>query len=188
MIGRRLPYGITALAVLALVALAYASQGWIRPVTAGAEAPDFTYSDLDGEPKSLSDFRGKVVLVNVWATWCGPCRVEMPSMQRLYEEMADDGFEILAVSIDAREGERDVVGNPGGNVRDFADELGLTFSILLDPAGTVQRTYQTTGVPESFLVDGDGVIRRKVAGGIEWDTPALKEQVRGLLEEAQGRS
>ncbi len=185
MTGGKLPYGITALAVLGLVALAYASQGWIRPVTAGAQAPDFTYPDLTGQTLSLEEHRGKVVLVNVWATWCGPCRVEMPSMQRLYEEMAADGFEILAVSIDARPGERDATGNPGGDVRSFAEEFGLTFPILLDPAGTVQRTYQTTGVPESFLVDGDGVIRRKVAGGIEWDTPALKEQVRGLLEEAR---
>ena len=185
MTSGKLPYGITAVAVLGLVALAYASQGWIRPVTAGAEAPDIRYPDLRGEEIALSELRGQVVLVNVWATWCGPCRVEMPSMQRLYEEMSDDGFQILAVSIDAAPGERDASGNIGGDVRAFVEEYGLTFPILLDPAGTVQRTYQTTGVPESFLVDGDGVIRRKVAGGIEWDTPALKEQVRGLLEEAR---
>ena len=182
----RLPYGITAVLVLALVVLAYASQGWIRPVTAGAEAPDFAYPDLVGDTLSLEGMRGKVVLVNVWATWCGPCRMEMPSMQRVYDEFGDDGFEILAVSIDARQGTRDAMGNLGGDVVGFADELGLTFPILLDPSGSVQRTYQTTGVPESFLVDADGVIRRKIAGGAEWDSPALLEQVRGLLEEARG--
>jgi len=183
--GRKLPYKITALLVLGIVGLAYASQGWIRPVTAGAVAPDFAYPDLEGTSRSLSDFRGSVVLVNVWATWCGPCRTEMPSMQRVYEEFGDDGFEILAVSIDASPGAADATGNIGGDVKSFADDLGLSFPILLDPAGSVQRTYQTTGVPESFLVDAEGVIRRKLAGGAEWDSPALMEQVRGLLEEAR---
>ena len=186
--NRKLPYGITAVLAVGLVALAYASQGWIRPVTAGAAAPDFAYTDLAGAEQALSELRGKVVLVNVWATWCGPCRMEMPSMQRVYEEFADDGFEILAVSIDAAPGERDASGNLGGDVSAFAEELGLTFPILLDPTGSVQRTYQTTGVPESFLVDAEGVIRRKLAGGAEWDSPALVEQVRGLLEEAQAGS
>jgi peroxiredoxin len=107
----------------------------------------------------------------------------MPSMQRLYEALADTDFEILAVSIDAKAGERSADGQIGGNVKAFADELGLTFSILHDPDGKVSQIYQTTGVPETFLVGRDGLIYKKVAGGTEWDAPVNQELVRRLLGE-----
>jgi thiol-disulfide isomerase/thioredoxin len=138
---------------------------------------------MSGNPVRLSDFEGRVVLVNVWATWCAPCRNEMPSMQRLYEALSDTDFEILAVSIDAQPGQSSTDGQPGGDLQAFARELGLTFPILHDPEGKIERIYQTTGVPETFLVGRDGLIYKKVAGGTEWDAPVNQELVRRLLGE-----
>ena len=151
----------------------------------GSVAPEFAATTLDGEPVTLSDYAGKVVLLNIWATWCLPCREEMPSMQRLYESMkgqpgAED-FEILAVSIDAPLMQRDLSGNLGGDLRAFKKEFDLTFPILHDPSGEIRQLYQTTAVPESFVIDKDGVIIKKVAGEQEWDAPVNRELVRRLL-------
>ena len=104
-------------------------------------------------------------------------------MQRLYEALSDTDFEILAVSIDARAGQNDAFGRPGGDLQAFAEEMGLTFPILHDPEGRIERTYQTTGVPETFLIGRDGVIYKKVAGGTEWDAPLNQDLVRRLLAE-----
>jgi peroxiredoxin len=102
-------------------------------------------------------------------------------MQRLYEAVDHENFEILAVSIDAPVGQLDIFGRPGGDLRKFTDELGLTFPILHDPEGSIQRLYQTTGVPESFVIGKDGVIYRKVAGPTEWDAEVNEGLVRRLL-------
>lgn len=178
----RSPYFWAIVFVASVVGIAWMGRENYRPVTTGSDAPDFAYSSLDGGTVSLSDFRGdKVVLVNVWATWCGPCVVEMPSMQRLYESLGDENFEILAVSVDAPFGQMDVGGRPGGDLRRFTDDLGLTFPILHDPDGSIQRLYQTTGVPESFIVGRDGVIYKKVAGPTEWDAAVNEDLVRRLL-------
>jgi peroxiredoxin len=178
----RSPYLWAIIGVFAVVTAAWVGRENYRPVITGAEAPDFTVNTLDGGTVRLSDFRGeKVVLVNVWATWCGPCLVEMPSMQRLYESMEGEDFEILAVSVDARLGERDLSGRLGGDLSAFAEELNLTFPVLHDPAGAIQRLYQTTGVPESFVVGKDGIIYKKVAGDTEWDSTQNEELVRRLL-------
>ena len=147
----------------------------------GYVAPDFAVTTMDGSIKTVELYRGKVVLLNVWATWCGPCLQEMPAMQRLYEALEGTDFEILAVSIDARLGETDVAGRAGGNLRAFAEELGLTFPILHNPAGDIQRVYQTTGVPESFVIDRQGVIVKKIAGPTEWDASVNEELIRRLL-------
>lgn len=175
------PYKVALLLVVAVVAVAWWSRGRIQPVQAGYRAPDFSVTDATGSPVSLANFEGKVLLLNVWATWCGPCEEEMPSMQRLYENFADRGFEIAAISIDAADGEVDVQGNRGGDVLAFAEELGLTFPILLDPSGRIQRTYQTSGVPESFLIGSDGIIYKKVAGSTRWDSDTNAALVERLL-------
>ena len=177
------PYLWAAAAAAMVVVIAWVGRENYQPVITGTSAPDFEVTDMSGNPVHLSDFKGRVVLVNVWATWCAPCRDEMPSMQRLYEALADTDFEILAVSIDAKAGERSADGQIGGNVKAFADELGLTFSILHDPDGKVSQIYQTTGVPETFLIGRDGLIYKKVAGGTEWDAPVNQELVRRLLGE-----
>jgi peroxiredoxin len=166
-----------------VVTIAWAGRESYQPVIAGTSAPDFVATDMAGNQVRLSDYEGRVVLVNVWATWCAPCRNEMPSMQRLYEALGDTDFEILAVSIDAAVGQTSAAGQPGGDLKAFADELGLTFPILHDPEGRIERIYQTTGVPETFLVGRDGLIYKKVAGGTEWDAPVNQGLVRRLLGE-----
>lgn len=177
----RLPYAFALLGVALVVLMAWLNRGRLRPVIPGTPAPEFVVTDLAGNPASLSDHQGKVVMISIWATWCGPCRYEMPSMERLYQELDTDDFEILAVSVDAKVGEFDLGGRAGGNIQAFADSLGLTFPMLHDPSGKIQRLYQTTGVPETFLVGRDGIIYKKVAGGTEWDAPKHRELIQRLL-------
>jgi len=136
-------------------------------------APAFQALRLDGTVAGLGDYRGKVILLNVWATWCLPCRAEMPSMERLLHEFDGTDFRIVAVSVDE---ERSEV------VRQFARELGLTFDILHDPTGEIQRVYQTTGVPESWVIDRSGTIVKKVIGATEWDSPTNTALVLTLLD------
>ncbi|MDE3013867.1 MAG: redoxin domain-containing protein [Gemmatimonadota bacterium] len=175
-----------AVALVAVTAgVAWGTRGSRAFPVPGVPAPSFTATTLTGDTVTLEDYRGQVVLVNIWATWCAPCREEMPSMQRLYEDFTsrDEPFTILAVSVDAPPGQRDAGGNLGGDLKAFADELGLTFPILHDPAGAIQRIYYTTGVPESFVVDREGIIRSRIAGATEWDAPQRKAAIAALLPE-----
>jgi peroxiredoxin len=136
----------------------------VRPIQPGVEAPLFTYPDLNGKEVSLADHRGKVVVVNVWATWCPPCRQEMPSMQKLYEKFKGENFEILAVSIDSEGSEA---------VTPFMRKMNLTFPALLDPGETIRSLYGITGVPESFIIDKKGIVLEKIIGPINWATPEV---------------
>lgn len=182
--GARTPVLLGAGFVLILAGWFYqANKGRLRPVVPGARAPNFVAYELDGRRVTLRDFHGKVVLVNIWATWCPPCREEMPSMQRLYEAVDHPDFEILAVSVDAPFGERDSGGRPGGDLGTFARSMGLTFRILHDPSGKIQQIFQTTGIPESFVLDRRGIIFKKVAGATHWDAPQHVELIRRLLSE-----
>lgn len=160
--------------------------GWMvrdrfLPVDVGTRAPSFPATDLQGRPVRLEELRGQVVLLNIWATWCGPCRDEMPSLERLHKELGPRGLKIVAVSVDAAPGAVAPGGQEGGDVAEFARQLGLTFTIWHDPSGQIQRTYRTTGVPESFIIDRDGVIQKKVIGATEWDTGSHPELIRRLL-------
>ncbi len=178
----RLPYVFAFLFVGAVMVAAWVGRDNFRPVIAGEIAPGFVATTLDGETVSLNDYKGKVVLVNIWATWCAPCREEMPSMQRLHERVADPDFAILAVSVDANLfGSAGWGGRIGGNVSDFADEFGLTFPILLDPSGATADAYHATALPESFLVGRDGIIYKKVAGGTLWDAEEHVALIERLL-------
>ena len=125
----------------------------------GEIAPDFELATLEGNSVKLSHYRGKVVFLNIWATWCPPCREEMPSMEALYQRLKGRQFEMLAVSIDAK-GE-EVVGP-------FAAKYGLTFPMLLDPDNETHRLYGLTGVPETFIVDKSGVVIHKIIGPQNW--------------------
>ena len=172
--------------VLLLAALA--GVGWqyrknFLPMEVGSAAPDFTVHDLQGRSVSLSDLRGQVVLLNIWATWCEPCRQEMPSMQRLNQQMAPQGLKIVAVSIDAAPNQPSDGGHAGGDVAAFVREFGITFPVWVDPSGDIQQLYRTTGVPESFVISKDGTIIKKVIGATEWDTGDKVELVRRLLKE-----
>jgi len=174
--------GIILGLVLLLIGFGWTVRDRFLPVEVGTAAPDFQARDLEGNPVRLADLRGEVVLLNIWATWCPPCREEMPSMQRLHEEFKGQGFHVVAVSIDAPIGRVDLGGQPGGDVAAFAREMQLTFPLWLDPAGDIQRIYRTTGVPESFVIDRQGMIVRKVIGATEWDSDANRELIARLLE------
>ena len=143
----RRPYAFALVGVGLIVLAAWMNRGRLRPVGAGTVAPQFEVIDLGGNPARLSDYEGEVVMINIWATWCAPCRFEMPSMERLHQRFKDDGLRILAISVDAKLGEADQVGRPGGDLQAFDDSLGLTFTILHAPSGEIQNLYQTTGVP-----------------------------------------
>lgn len=178
----RLPYVLTLLFMGAVVIAAWVGRDNFRPVIAGEPAPGFVATTFAGDTVSLDDYRGKVVLVNVWATWCAPCREEMPSMQRLHERVTDPDFEILAVSVDASLlGSLGWGGRIGGNVQEFAEEFALTFPILLDPSGATAEAYHATALPESFVVGRDGIIYKKVAGGTAWDSEEHVALIERLL-------
>ena len=142
------------------------------PLRAGQPAPDFSLPSLDGKIVSLADHRGHVVLVNIWATWCPPCIDEMPSMEKLYQELKDENFEILAVSIDAL-GARAVAP--------FMKKYNLSFPALLDPEATIKTLYQTTGVPESFIIDKQGILVEKIIGPRNWAAPEVVRYFRYLI-------
>lgn len=142
----------------------------------GQAAPTFALKRFDGKEVKLSDYRGKIVFLNFWATWCEPCKEEMPSMQRLYQKLKGQPFEILAVSLDQG-------GKPA--VDDFLKktELPLTFQILHDPEqATSKKLYRTTGVPESFIIGADGKVIKHVIGSYEWDNAQITAYFEGLLK------
>lgn len=149
----------------------------VQPVAIGQPAPDYKAMDLrSGDSVGVrSHYRGHVTLVNIWATWCVPCRVEMPAMQRLYDSLSPRGFRIAAVSIDQEGPEV---------VKQFTGELKLTFDILQDRAGAIQQAYQTTGVPESFLLDTAGIIMKRVIGAHDWASEVDRALILRLLGEA----
>ena len=148
----------------------------VEPVQVGATAPEFHALDLaTGDSVSLRErYRGRVTLVNIWATWCVPCRVEMPAMEQVYTSLAPRGFAIAAVSVDEGSSE---------DVRRFGEDLKLTFDLLHDRSSRIQQIYQTTGVPESFLLDRRGVIVKRIIGAHDWNSPANRALVERLLDE-----
>jgi len=168
--------------VALLAGLIWVNRDRFTPLDAGSSAPDYTAVSLAGDTVSLSSFTGDVVLLNVWATWCRPCVIEMPALQRLHEELGDDGLRIVAVSVDAPSGVIGAFGEAGGDVREFVDRLGLSFTVLHDPSGGIQARYQVNGLPTTYVIDREGRIRRKVLGAAAWDEPPLSDEIRKLVE------
>jgi len=148
------------------------------PLTRGSAAPDFSLPALEPEAAvpPLAALRGRVVLLNFWATWCKPCEDEMPAMQRLHAALAGTDFDLLAVSVDSAD----------ADVRSFRERLGLTFPILLDPERRVSHEYQVFRYPESLLIDRDGVIVERYVGPRDWDDPLYLERIRALLGTPSG--
>jgi cytochrome c biogenesis protein CcmG, thiol:disulfide interchange protein DsbE len=146
-------------------------------VDVGSQAPMFSGTTLTPpvRSKSLADYKGKVVLLNVWATWCGPCRVEMPSIQALHDAMGAKGLQVVAVSIDT-------VGADA--IREYLQAHTLTFEVLHDSSGAIQQAYQTTGVPETFVIAGDGTIRKKSIGASDWNSTPNRALITQLLKDA----
>jgi thiol-disulfide isomerase/thioredoxin len=148
------------------------------PVAPGSQAPSFRAATIvpgDKPFKDISDYRGQVVLLNLWATWCGPCRQEMPGIQQLHEQLGPKGLRVVALSVD----EPDMANA----IRAFVTEHKLTFEILHEGTGTTERDYQTSGVPETFVIGKDGTIRKRVIGAAEWNSPANVALLTGLLAE-----
>jgi thiol-disulfide isomerase/thioredoxin len=138
-------------------------------------APDVSVVSLaNGKPLKLSDLRGKVVLLNFWATWCPPCREEIPSMMKLNRSMAGKPFEMVAISVD--EG-----GKPA--IESFFKESGYSLPTFIDPSGASMKTYGITGVPESFIIDKKGVLVKKIIGGFAWDSPETTSFLEGLMKQ-----
>lgn len=141
------------------------------PVTVNQPAPDLTLRDLDGNLVSLSDYRGEVILLNNWATWCPPCKEEMPEFNQYYNSYKDQGFQVIAVE----------AGDPEQQVRAFVEENGIDFIILLDPENLSLKTYQNQSLPNSFVIDREGNLRLAWTGAINLAT--LEQYVTPLLEE-----
>ena len=159
--GSRLFILLAGVAILgAVFGIVWMLSAKYEPLVVGKPAPDFSLSDLNDKPYRLSDFRGKVVFLNFWATWCKPCREEMPSMEVLYKNFGKDGLVILAVSIDRVTTTKDIPP--------FIKGMNLTFPVLIDSWGQTDKPYKRMGVPETFIIDQQGVIREIVIGPRDW--------------------
>lgn len=145
-----------------------------RGVEVGDRVPGYSARDLSGREISFEDYSGQVVLVNIWATWCGPCRVEMPPIQAAYSRYRDRGFAVLAVSIDQGPGYEEKVAA-------FAEEYGLDFPILLDPEGRISEILRTVGVPETFVLGRDGRIAKRLIGATDWNSGSNQILIEELL-------
>jgi len=175
--------GVVTTAVFG-VALAIKLRPQLNLLEIGSTAPQFHTTDLrTSRPASLADYRGKVVLLNIWATWCPPCRAEMPSMEKLHQKLAGTDFRIAAVSVDGDAFYPDKEQNGPAQILAFANDLGLTFDILHDPSGAIRQSYDIFGVPESYLIDRDGMIVKRVIGAADWEEPVNEMLIRRLLNE-----
>ncbi len=142
-------------------------------------APAFRVPTLDGGTVRLEDYRGRILFLNFWATWCPPCREEMPSMERVYQRFARRPFAMLAISEDTSV----------ETVRSFVENYGLSFEIALDPAGELPERYGVTGFPETFIIDPTGKVVRHVVGPLEWDRPeevAFLDKLIAAVEQREG--
>ena len=178
-----LPFILIGVGLIVLIGIAVYLQGpkgvdqiameafLLPPIEVDQPAPELTLFDLDGNEVSLSDFEGQVVLVNNWATWCPPCRLEMPEFKAYYEKYRDKGFQIVAIE----------AGQPEAEVRSFVEEQGLGFIILLDPENQSLITFQNSSLPNSWVIDKNGNLRMAWLGAINF--PTLEKYITPLLEE-----
>ncbi len=172
---------IVGLMVVAAFAATHFLKDELTSVSVGSDAPGFTALTMPsarGTPrvaKTLSDYRGDVVLLNIWATWCAPCKIEMPSIEELQNTLGPKGLKIVAVSID----------QPGDEpkIEQFVREMGLTFEILHDSTSAIRTLYRTTGVPETFVIARDGSIRKKWIGPEDWSSRDNQKLIENLLAE-----
>jgi len=152
-------------------------------VNPGDQAPNVVGQDLDGKPHALFDVKGKIVLVNFWASWCGPCLTEMPALQKLYTTLKSEGLEIVGVAVD----------DTADTIREYRDKFALTFPIILDTNGDSRRGYGLKGLPESFVLSGDhkiltvndpddGSPLSRIIGPREWASPAALDRLRAVLK------
>lgn len=139
----------------------------------GVTAPDFTLANMQGEQVSLADYRGKVVVLNFWASWCPPCRAEMPSMERLYGNLKGGDFVLLAVNVEEN-------GRPA--VAAFSQKIPMSFPVLLDNDQRVSGLYRVSGIPQTFIIDKRGEIVQEVTGARDWNSPETRELLTSLMQ------
>ncbi|WP_297528692.1 peroxiredoxin family protein [Thiohalobacter sp.] len=165
-------------ALLTAAALMAAQPPAFEPTLKAAEprpdAPDFALPDMDGRVHRLSDYRGKVVILNFWATWCPPCRREMPSMQRAWHKIRNEGIMMLAVN----------VGETEDTVFQFMGDYPMDFPVLFDHDGSVSEAWPMLALPTTFVIDPEGRIAYRAVGGREWDDDRLLDPVRALRRPA----
>jgi cytochrome c-type biogenesis protein len=159
--------------LIGLCAVACGRSGEFRPLQVGDAAPTYSATTMRGDTIALRALQGRPVLLNVWATWCIPCRTEMPGIQQLHTAFADSGLEVIAVSVDEAGSDADV--------QMFVDTYGIRFTVLRDPDKRVSRAFRTLGVPETFLVDRQGKIARRWIGEFDPASEAVKTAVRQAL-------
>lgn len=148
------------------------AQTTIRPTQNASKAPELALKNLDGGETSLAGQRGKVVAVNFWATWCPPCREELPSMQNTYEAFKEDGFEILAVN----------VGENWETIAPFLENFSVSFPVLLDQDSEAIGQWKVLGLPTTFLVDENGTITHRINGGRDWDDPQFRKELEAIIK------
>jgi cytochrome c biogenesis protein CcmG, thiol:disulfide interchange protein DsbE len=175
--------GVVSVGLLLIYAVRQMLGNELAPVGVGVEAPAFSAVTIDSAPreKSLADYKGQVVMVNLWATWCLPCRVEMPSIEQLHKAYGPQGLKVIAISVD------DPHTEP--QIRDFVKQYGITFQVLHDTTGqdgVISQAYQTTGYPETIIIGRDGLIRKKLIGASDWNSPVNRGLVERLLAEKAG--
>lgn len=158
-------------AFAALFVLAWTQRNRFTPVDAGSRAPSFSATTLDGRPFSIDSARGRVVILNVWATWCTPCRTEMPALERLSQVFRGRNVEIVAVSTD----------DDPVLVRPFVEQLGLTFTVVHDDDDVLGKRYLVNGLPTTFIIDKQGNIARRELGARVWDDPVYIAYIEELL-------
>jgi thiol-disulfide isomerase/thioredoxin len=165
-----------ALAELPSPELSYQLNRLETPV----QAPDFSLDDMDGEQHSLRDYRGKVIMLNFWATWCPPCRREIPSMESIYQDMGDKGFVVLGVN----------QFETPDHVFAYMGQLSVfpTFPILFDPDSSISERYAVKGLPTTLLINRQGEVVYRAAGGRDFDHPEVRAIVEELLAEGSGSS
>lgn len=151
---------------------AIAAPMLLQKVPDAPAAPDFALPDLDGRTRTLKEFAGRIVIANFWATWCPPCRAEIPSMQRAWEKLEAEGAHVLALH----------VGGDPDQIWSFLAEFNVTFPILLDRSGTVSRAWQTVGLPTTYVVDVAGRKALRAIGERAWDDPTIISQILALKD------
>lgn len=167
---RRLLYAVLSAALAGPVAADSAQGQALTPVPGRPPAPALTLDGLDGAPHRLSEYRGRVVVVNFWATWCPPCRREMPSMERAWRRLHAQGAVLLAVN----------VGESPRTVSTFLTQMPVSFPVLIDESAGVMHDWSIPGLPTTFVIDPDGRIVYRAVGGRRWDAPEIIEAVLAL--------
>ena len=174
-VRRRLIVILGGLAILVFAfGMVWLQSSKYEPLVVGMTAPNFSLPDLQGKTQRLTDYRGKVVFLNFWATWCKPCKEEMPSMQVLWDNLKNQDFMMLAVSMDRVTTTKDIPS--------FVESLKLSFPILTDSWGQTDKPYKLMGVPETYIIDQNGVLREKVIGPRDWTRPESLETIVQLLQ------